>query len=133
MRSAALRWTSAATRALAAASLVAVATTSAQRAGQVHSAEVSSAEADATLEQRITHAFRICLARDPSHEEMSFLKELHTIEQARLEADPTAVGPLINNGPPGVVAPLNVSRLEWATWYALTSVLLNLDETITRG
>ncbi|HSN70972.1 MAG TPA: cytochrome D1 domain-containing protein, partial [Steroidobacteraceae bacterium] len=66
MRSTALRWTLAATGVLAAATLVTVASTSAQQAGQVHTAEVASGAADATLEQRMTAGKKVyetaCLA-----------------------------------------------------------------------
>ncbi|MFM9079279.1 MAG: hypothetical protein ACKOTE_03960, partial [Opitutaceae bacterium] len=61
----------------------------------------------AGADERLRHAFRLCLARAPSSVELAALRGL-------LDAQRTARG-------------------EEAAWQAVASALLNLDEMITKG
>lgn len=78
---------------------------------------------------RLTHAFRLCVSRPPSAQELSALKKL--LEEARRT---------YQNGPteeakaaPGMHAAPNVPPAENAAWVAATRIILNMDELITRG
>jgi mono/diheme cytochrome c family protein len=65
-------------------------------------------EAPPTTADRARHAFRLCLAREPSADEVAQLADLATAEEAASPASPGAA------------------------WTRVCRVLLNLDETITR-
>lgn len=73
--------------------------------------------------------FRLCVARRPDASEVGRLLDLHRSERARFEADPAAAAEFVSNGP----APRVAERpAELAAWSVVASVLLNLDETMTR-
>jgi Protein of unknown function (DUF1553) len=84
---------------------------------------------DATAEERITHAFRLALARPPRASEVAVLKELFDAERAAMARDPAAAKRLVKD----FAAPAKVPPAEFAAWYAVCATLLNLDETITKG
>lgn len=63
----------------------------------------------ANVEERIEHAFCLCLARRPKPSETAVLKRLFEQQRKRHAAD------------------------EHAAWYAVAAALLNLDEMITKG
>ena len=71
---------------------------------------------------RLEHAFRLCLARQPTGTEAARLGELLKAEAASLtEAEVKAAK-----------APVGVEPKQFAVWMTVARVLLNLDETITR-
>jgi len=79
----------------------------------------------------VAHAFRLCVARSPRPMETKRLVALYEQELARFKQDPsaaqkTATGDL-GQPPEGV----GVEKL--AAWTVVANVLLNLDETITKG
>jgi hypothetical protein len=83
----------------------------------------------ATDEARLARAFRLCVARQPSAEELSVLKD--TLDrQRRRFAEPGAKPADLLAGPPEL--PKDVAAAEAAAWVAVARVLLNLDETITK-
>jgi hypothetical protein len=61
----------------------------------------------ADTELRLRHAFRLCTARGPDRAELEVLRTLYMRQRA-------------------------ASGAEFPAWYAVASVLLNLDETITK-
>ena len=75
---------------------------------------------------RLRQVFRLCLARDPDAAEMDFLETSWDRQHAILERTPDSVEKLFAIELPGV------SRIDGATWVALGSALLNLDEFLTR-
>ena len=79
------------------------------------------------LEAQIQFAFRACLARDPRPVEMDRLVKLYRSQYAafgdNLKAAEKLTPPLFN---------LPTTVQEFAAWTALSRVLLNLDEFITR-
>ncbi|MBC7818079.1 MAG: PSD1 domain-containing protein [Planctomycetaceae bacterium] len=83
----------------------------------------------ADVETRIAHAFRIALSRSPRDNELAVLRNLYDQQLRQHTADESSVKRLLEN----VSCPENVTLVEFAAWYALTSALLNLDETITKG
>lgn len=84
---------------------------------------------NASVEDRIRHAFRLCLARSPKEEEVSALRTLLKQELAVRGADPDSAKALLGR----FQAPKGANPTEFAAWYAVASALLNLDEMITKG
>jgi hypothetical protein len=78
---------------------------------------------------QLTHAFRTVLTRRPSAAELSQLRPILELAQARYAGDRPATDKLTSKRalPPGVAA------ADWAAWFNLAHVLLNLDEAITKN
>lgn len=81
-------------------------------------------EGPAGFDSRLAFAYRLALARNPEPAEQSRLQQFFTKQKAIFERDPPSVDAL--------VSPDASDRAEQAAWIALSSVLLNLDEFITR-
>ena len=81
--------------------------------------------------QRITHGFRLATGRLPSHDELSLLTEAFKQQTDTFRHDPLAVSNLLNVGDSPTDKALDPVRL--ASWTAFCRILLNLDETITKG
>ena len=77
-------------------------------AAQAFATRVRKEKPQAPLADQIMHAFRLALARKPTARELSVLAELHQTQR--------------DNGAD-----------ESSAWYAIASVLLNLDECITKN
>jgi hypothetical protein len=84
---------------------------------------------DAEVEARVEYALRRCVARKPRAAEVRHLAEVYRREAARLAGDNGATRALLNGQPP----PEGVTEAELAAWIFLSNMLLNLDETITKG
>lgn len=89
------------------------------------------AEGGATAESRAAHGFRLCLARAPRPEELKRLVALYQTELAQYKTDTKAAEKMANSELGK--APSELSADELAAWTVLANVLLNLDETITKG
>ncbi len=84
---------------------------------------------DATTDDRIAHAFRLAVAREPGAKEVAVLKALFDAERDAMARTPAAAKQLVKD----FAAPAKVPPAEFAAWYAVCVALLNLDETITKG
>jgi hypothetical protein len=85
-------------------------------------AETTGAPAD-----RIRHAFRLCLGREPTADELAVLGRLFEETLRTCKDKPEAAAKLVGKPqPPGVDVP------EAAAWVALARAILNLDEFVTR-
>jgi hypothetical protein len=84
---------------------------------------------NADIDVRIRHMFRICVSREPSAKELSALRRLYEEQLLAAGANATATAALVGD----VQLPDGPTRAELAAWYAVATVLLNLDETITKG
>ncbi|MDB5387487.1 MAG: Protein of unknown function (DUF1553)/Protein of unknown function (DUF1549)/Planctomycete, partial [Planctomycetaceae bacterium] len=93
-------------------------------------AERILSEGGATLADRITFAFRTVLGRPPKPREVTVLTTLHAKQLERFTKDEAAALKLLYVGESKRNEQLNVAEL--ATWATLSSVLLNLDETVTK-
>ncbi len=89
------------------------------------------AEGGTTTADRLRFAFKLCTARPPQPEELKVLQRIHDRQLARFKKDPQAADKLTRIGEAPRPANLDVSEL--AAWTAVGNVLLNLDETITKG
>jgi hypothetical protein len=80
---------------------------------------------------RLTFAFKLCTARAPTTTELKILERIHDRQLSRFRKDPAAARKLVSIGESPRPANFDVSEL--AAWTAVGNVLLNLDETITKG
>jgi len=83
-------------------------------------------EARSSDDCRLNHAFILVLARPPEPEESKRLLAYLQQQKALFEGDAASARELLQNTTPDEDSALQ------AAWVALSSVLLNLDETITR-
>ncbi|MBX3745624.1 MAG: PSD1 domain-containing protein [Verrucomicrobiae bacterium] len=81
--------------------------------------------------ERVAHAFRLATARLPSPSEQAILLRILDEQRAHYRAHPRAAEDLLSNGE----APrdLTLDSAELAAWTMLSSAILNLDETVTKG
>ena len=82
-------------------------------------------------EARVTYGFRLCLARSPTAKERTRLTALFEQQWANFKADGKAAETLARFG--HAPAPVGLDASELAAWTIVANVLLNLDETITKG
>jgi len=83
-------------------------------------------QAPSSFEARLDWAWRQALGRKPNADEVRHMKKYADHQQALLQADAEAVSKLAPMAAP------RSSRMETAVWTGVASVLLNLDEFITR-
>lgn len=96
-------------------------------------ARILREQPSASTEQRVEHAFRLSLARRPRSQEAAHLAAAYRQEKARLQARPGLAKQLLSSLS-AVPLPAKVDqRLEVAAWLHVATILLNLDETITKG
>ncbi|MCX6621307.1 MAG: DUF1553 domain-containing protein, partial [Acidobacteria bacterium] len=77
-----------------------------------------------TFEERLCNAFRLALNRDPEPREVERLKKFFDQQKGILDQEPQSVAALVPAAGP--------DRINDAAWVTLSSILLNLDEFITR-
>jgi hypothetical protein len=88
-------------------------------------------EGGATADEQITFAFRLAVARKPTPREQIVLRRVFEQQLARFNADPAAATKLLSVGESPRNEQLPVAEL--AAWSAVANVILNLDETVTKG
>jgi hypothetical protein len=82
---------------------------------------------------RLAYAFRLCTARRPSAEESEVLIKLLAKEDRRIADGWIDARELAGLGGEGKVAlPAGATPRQLAAWTAVSRVILNLDETITK-
>jgi hypothetical protein len=79
---------------------------------------------------RIRHAFRLVTAREPNQKEMQILRDLAETQEGRYRRNPEAAKQLLGVGESPADKKLNPQEL--AAWATVASVLLNLEEAITK-
>jgi hypothetical protein len=94
-------------------------------------AERMMVEAGPEPAARIKLAFRLSTAREPSAQELAVLRSLFDKQLAAFRQNDEAAGKLLAVGESPVNAALD--RGELAAWAIVASVILNLDETVTKG
>ncbi|MBI3863402.1 MAG: DUF1553 domain-containing protein, partial [Planctomycetia bacterium] len=87
-------------------------------------------EAGPTVPERLDHAFRLALARRPTADETRILLALHASAGDHFRRDKPAAEKLIAVGESRRDMALDADEL--ATWTTLASIVLNLDETISK-
>ncbi len=81
--------------------------------------------------QRASYAFRLATSRLPSNAELSVLLDVYRSTLARFRSDHQAAEKLVTVGESKRSDTLDVSQL--AAWSVVANMILNLDETITKG
>ncbi len=84
-----------------------------------------------TTAERLAFAFKLCTARPPRPQELEILTRIFEAQLAKYKQNPAAAIKLTGAGESPRPADMDTSEL--AAWTALGNVLLNLDETITKG
>jgi hypothetical protein len=79
----------------------------------------------------LQYAFRLCTGRTPEPRELRILIRVLDEQRQNYRQDPQAALALVSVGESPRPAELDVAEL--AAWTAVSNLLLNLDETITRG
>lgn len=80
--------------------------------------------------ERATLGFRLCIARAPTARERELLLNLYRENREKYRQDSAAAKALAASGLP---IPDGLDAAELAAWTVVANVLLNLDETITKG
>jgi hypothetical protein len=88
-------------------------------------------EAGPTPEARIAYAFRLATARAPTDDELQILRRAYETHAVRYRTKPALGDQLLKVGESPVGS--NVDKAELATWSMISSIILNLDETITKS
>ncbi|MDC0935092.1 DUF1553 domain-containing protein [Pirellulales bacterium] len=81
-------------------------------------------------DRRLTFAFRSCVARLPADRERDVAAELLTAARERFSAEPDAAQQLLSVGSSNVDATIEPTEL--AAWTSVASILLNMDESISK-
>ena len=82
--------------------------------------------------ERITHAVRRALSRDPSDREINVLLGLLNEQRERLKSDSSIAKSLLSQAPQ-INFSEKLEKEEVSAWFFVANALLNLDETITKG
>jgi hypothetical protein len=82
--------------------------------------------------ERITHAIRRALSRDPSDPEIDVLLGLLNEQSERLKSDSAIAKSLVSQAPQIEISD-KLESDEVGAWFFVANALLNLDETITKG
>jgi len=88
-------------------------------------------EGGRTTESRLTFAFRQATGRSPAADEMKVLEDILKKELADFRNDAESAKKLLNVGNFKAAGGLDQSEL--AAWTTVASMILNLDETVTKG
>jgi hypothetical protein len=82
-------------------------------------------EESADPDKRIQRAFRLALGRAAQSDEMKILRETYNQQLAEFQNDPAAAEKLsASTGP---------EKTELAAWTTIASMIMNLDEFLTKG
>jgi hypothetical protein len=88
------------------------------------------AEASGGPAERLERGFRLCVARSPTERERQLLVQLFEENLAKYRRDPAAARAMAAQG---ARLARGVDTAEVAAWTVVANVLLNLDETLTKG
>ena len=88
-------------------------------------------EGDKNDQSRIAYGFRLAVARKPNAEETKVLENILKKESDKFRRDPEAADSYLKVGSFRQRSDLNPTEL--AAWTTVASVILNLDETITKN
>jgi hypothetical protein len=88
-------------------------------------------ESGSSPAERIAYAFRLLTARRPSERELAVLERVFHDQFKAFQQDPEAAAKLLSVGE----SPRNgqLDAVELAAWSMVASVILNLDEAVTKG
>jgi hypothetical protein len=93
-------------------------------------AERMMTEAGDTPEERLNHAFELAMARLAKPGELEVLRHLYEEERAGFQQEPERADALLKVG--NFPANAELDKIELAAWSTVASVILNMDEVITK-
>src|SRR5262249_31378954 len=88
-------------------------------------------EAKGGDKERAVYGFRLCVARTPGAAELDLLLKLYHDNLEKYRKDAASAKAMATGGLPA--PPPGLDTAELAAWTVVANVLLNLDETITKG
>lgn len=88
-------------------------------------------ESGPTFDERLTFGFRLATSRRPSIQEIAILRRTFDQQLLRFQNDTQAATKLLSVGESPRHEQLAIHEL--AAWSVVASILLNLDETVTKG
>jgi hypothetical protein len=88
-------------------------------------------EGGATIDEQITFAFRLATSRRPRANELAVLHRIYDQQLAHFQSQDALAQKLLKVGESPRDA--NLKTAELAAWTMVANVILNLDETVTRG
>ncbi len=89
------------------------------------------AECKGDVKDRAAYGFKVCVARTPRAQELDVLVRLYEENLSKYQQDGAAAQAMVKNGAKEM--PKDVDVAELAAWTVIANVLLNLDETVTKG
>lgn len=96
-----------------------------------HLAQRAMLEGGAGTAQRVQYAFRLATARFADDDELAVLLQAYQAQLEIYQADPEAAAALLEVGESPYDQSL--SPVELAAWTMVANLILNLDETVTKG
>jgi mono/diheme cytochrome c family protein len=87
-------------------------------------------EGGSNTSERLRYAYQVAMAREPQPAEIAVLEPMHGAAMKRFTEDPAAATKLLAVG--DAKADANLNQAELAAWSVVASMLLNLDETISK-
>ena len=88
-------------------------------------------EGGLTAESRLTFAFRLAMSRKPSAQETQVLLKTYQQRLSHYQQDAAGAKSLISIG--DSVRDETIGEIDLAAWTSVMSLILNLDEVITKG
>ena len=85
-----------------------------------------------TVEDQVRYGIRICLSREAKNEEVAELAKVFKSELKLFSRDAATVKELMEGSNRWKPAK-GVNQAELAAWFSVANILLNLDETVTKG
>ena len=83
----------------------------------------------ASPRERVEYAFRVCMSRLPSSDEVNHLLAVYEQELQRFSGNPKTAEKVV----PRSAEQAGVPTEQLAAWFTIANILLNLDETITKS
>ncbi|MCH8043684.1 MAG: PSD1 domain-containing protein [Planctomycetes bacterium] len=90
---------------------------------------IATDKRDLSDRERVEYGYRLCVARRPNDKEAEHLLNVYQRELARFKTNAAAAKKLVGKEP----LPKDISAEQLAAWVYVANILLNLDETITKG
>lgn len=88
-------------------------------------------EGGASVDDRLRFGFRLVVARNPSSSELNVLRDSYVADLKKFTSSETSMHKMIGDTP--IPAQLKSRLPEWAACTSIARLLLNLNETITKG
>ncbi|MEO8498307.1 MAG: DUF1549 and DUF1553 domain-containing protein, partial [Planctomycetota bacterium] len=89
---------------------------------------IAAADHLTNVEDRVAFAIKLCVARSATSDEVEHLAEVYRQQRDYFESSPAAAKSLVGKQTNSVAEVQDI-----AAWFYVANILLNLDETITKG